>query len=247
MEKDTEKWIYRFNPEEIKEIEKAADDYLASGKELINISAADFSVPSLKERLATVREERLLNGPGFFLFKGLPVQSWSREKQICVYMGLLSGFGDRVPQNGKGHVLGHIKSLGVTFDAEKAPSVRLYQTAQRQYFHSDSCDIVALICLQISESGGESMLTSVGQFYNTLREQYPDDVVKELFQEFYRDKKGEIKEGDVPFEKSAPLSYYDGKVIVRYDRNVGLKLESTGDKRANVPGLRSVYPDGATA
>lgn len=60
-------------------------------------------------------------------------------------------------------------SLGMTFDAKTNPSVRLYQTAQRQYFHSDSCDIVALLCLQVAEKGGESMLTSVGQVRDDRR------------------------------------------------------------------------------
>jgi hypothetical protein len=39
-----------------------------------------------------------------------------------------------------------------------------------------------------------------------------------------RDKKGEIAAYDVPYEASAPLSWFNGRVIVRYDRNVSLGL-----------------------
>lgn len=243
LEKQTDKWIYRLNDAEIREISDAADAFLASGQELIEISAEEFRLPKLAAKLEEIRKI-LLDGIGFFLIKGLPVLEWSREKQIAVYMGVLSSwvvgaerqikpcklnipssrtsnrFGDRVSQNGKGHVLGHIKSLGLTFDPKTAPSVRIYQTAQRQYFHCDFADLVGLLCLQVAEEGGDSMITSVGQFYNTLRKEYPDEVVKPLFSPFYRDKKGEVSPGDLPYETSTPLSYFNGRIIVQYDRNV---------------------------
>lgn len=108
LEKQQDKWIHRLSSEEVDEISKAADAYLESGKELIQISKEDFQLPQFSAKMAEIKAT-LVNGIGFFLVKGLPVQDWSREKQIVAYMGLGSYLGDRVPQNGKGHVLGHIK------------------------------------------------------------------------------------------------------------------------------------------
>lgn len=44
----------------------------------------------------------------------------------CRYMGLGAYFGYFVSQNGKGHVLGHVKDLGE--DATAKDKVRIYRT-----------------------------------------------------------------------------------------------------------------------
>jgi hypothetical protein len=59
------------------------------------------------------------------------------------------------PQNAKGHVLGHVKDLG--HDATD-PSVRLYSTCAAQPFHTDSADLVGLLCLERSQQGGASQV-----------------------------------------------------------------------------------------
>ena len=59
---------------------------------------------------ATYRE--LLYGRGFVVFHGMPVQDLNREEIIRAYMGIGSWFGESVPQNKKGHVLGHVKDIG---------------------------------------------------------------------------------------------------------------------------------------
>lgn len=58
-----------------------------------------------------IREE-ILNGKGFVLFKGLPVTEWGLHKSAAAYMGLGTYFGYFTTQNGRGHVLGHVKDLG---------------------------------------------------------------------------------------------------------------------------------------
>jgi hypothetical protein len=36
------------------------------------------------------------------------------------------------------------------------PSVRTYQTTKRQYYHTDSVDLVALLCVRKARAGGLS-------------------------------------------------------------------------------------------
>ena len=71
----------------------------------------------------------LLNGKGFILFKGFPVEQWGNHKSAIAYMGLGTYLGYFVSQNGKGHVLGHVKDLGD--DAKQIDKVRIYRTNAR--------------------------------------------------------------------------------------------------------------------
>jgi len=63
---------------------------------------------------------------GFILFKGVPVDEWGLEKSAAAYLGFGSWFGYFTSQNGKGHVLGHVKDLGE--DPTKKDRVRIYRT-----------------------------------------------------------------------------------------------------------------------
>ncbi len=45
------------------------------------------------------------------------------------------------PYTQAGHLLGHVTDLGLT---GADPSVRIYQTAERQTFHTDRCDLTCL-------------------------------------------------------------------------------------------------------
>ena len=88
----------------------------------------NFKLPRLASFLESIRNE-LINGKGFILFKGFPVEQWGNHKSAIAYMGLGTYLGYFVSQNGKGHVLGHVKDLGE--DAKKIDKVRIYRTNAR--------------------------------------------------------------------------------------------------------------------
>ena len=78
--------------------------------------------------LEAIRRE-CLNGKGFVLFKGFPVEKWGNHKSAVAYMGLGTYLGYFVSQNGRGHVLGHVKDLGD--DPTQIDKVRIYRTNAR--------------------------------------------------------------------------------------------------------------------
>ena len=82
----------------------------------------------MSKLLEEVRDE-MINGKGFILFQGFPVNEWGMKKSAVAYMGLGSHFGYVVSQNGKGHLLGHVKDLGE--DAKQWDRVRFYRTNAR--------------------------------------------------------------------------------------------------------------------
>lgn len=77
----------------------------------------------------------------------------SREAAIS-YWGLGRYFGEPVPQNKSGHLLGHVCDLGLD---PSNPNHRIYATSAAQPFHTDSADIVALLCLREAMEGGDPM------------------------------------------------------------------------------------------
>jgi hypothetical protein len=81
-----------------------------------------------------VLRKDLIDGKGFYLFKGLPAQEWSLQKCATAYMGLGTYIGYFVSQNGRGHVLGHVKDLGE--DPTKTDRVRIYRTNARYVMRS---------------------------------------------------------------------------------------------------------------
>jgi hypothetical protein len=121
-------------------------------------------------------------GRGFALLRGLPVDRWSIREAAMAYCGIGAYFGNARSQNAKGHVLGHVRDLGR--DAVNDQTARIYQTRERQTFHTDSCDIVALLCLKTSRSGGASALVSSMTIYNEMHKRRPD-LLRLLFEAYF--------------------------------------------------------------
>ncbi|CAF9905381.1 MAG: hypothetical protein HETSPECPRED_004977 [Heterodermia speciosa] len=222
-----ERWIHPFSQEEIEEISIAADNFRAAG---IPLTGDNFPLPRLSSFLASIRNE-LLNGKGFILFKGFPVEAWGNQKSAIAYMGLGTYLGYFVSQNGKGHVLGHVKDLGE--DAKRIDKVRIYRTNARQYFHADPSDIVGLLCIARALEGGESDITSVHNVYNTLRAERPD-VLKTLTEpNWYFDRKGEVSRGEEPYIRDS-VFYLEpkegGRVYCKWDPYYVRSLERFSSK-----------------
>lgn len=70
-----------------------------------------------------------MDGQGFILIEGLPVESWEVEKSAALYLAIGTHFGNTLSQNGKGHVLGHVKDLGN--DPTQIDRVRIYSYVVR--------------------------------------------------------------------------------------------------------------------
>lgn len=74
-----ERWTHVFSTEQIEELSRAADAFIASGVPLTGISKAHFPLPTLEAFFGTLRRE-IINGKGFILFKGIPVEEWGLQK-----------------------------------------------------------------------------------------------------------------------------------------------------------------------
>ncbi len=206
-------WIERLSPSEVAEIEAAAAPIAQREGDIAGLIAADFVLPTLAPRLARIRAE-VLNGRGFALLRGLPVERWAMRLSATAFFGLGSHCGRSLSQNAQGHVLGHVRDMGLRSDD---PNVRIYQTAERQTFHTDSCDIVGLLCLQTAREGGDSALVSSGTLWNELRRRRPD-LARRLLAPMATDRRGEAGPGELPFFSIPVFNHHRGLMSAIYQR-----------------------------
>ncbi|RFU32043.1 hypothetical protein B7463_g4338, partial [Scytalidium lignicola] len=195
-----ERWVHALSPEEVAELSDVSDKFIADNIPLTGISKDNFKLPKLSTLLTAIRSE-ILNGKGFILFKGFPVQKWGNHKSAVAYMGLGTYLGYFVSQNSRGHVLGHVKDLGE--DSTQIDKVRIYRTNARQFFHADDSDIVGLLCIARALEGGESDLVSSHHVWNTLQKERPDVAETLTKPIWYFDRKGEESVGDEPYIRTS--------------------------------------------
>ncbi len=206
-------WLVHFTPAQIAELEAAAAHYLSLGRDIGEITAKAFPLPTFAAHLETL-SATLLNGIGFEVMRGLPVQTYSQETAATIFCGIGAHLGKARSQNAAGHILGHVRNVGADPDD---PNTRIYQTAARQSFHTDSADVVGLLCLRDAQEGGMSLLVSVETIANHMAAMRPD-LLALLFDPIATDRRGEVPEGVAPFMLIPVLSWHAGKLTAFYQR-----------------------------
>ncbi len=208
-------WSTIFSQKEILELEQAAERWDAShkGGDIEKIIIRNFELPELATKLRAIREE-LIHGRGFTLIRGLPVERYTEREASVIFCGIGSHLGLARPQNKAGHLLGHVRDLGMT---SADPNVRIYQTNERQTFHTDSTDVVGLLCLNTAKEGGLSLLVSSNTIFNEMRSRQPD-LLSLLMQEIATDRRGETPPGTLPYYLIPVFTYFRGYLTSIYQR-----------------------------
>ena len=205
-------WIDRLSEEEIAELEvmihEAEQLHL-----LTSITPKRVPLPTLGPHLQQLMDE-VLNGRGFVLIKGLPLERWTRHEAAIAFLILGVHLGNLRMQNAEGHLLGHVRDLG---RSSADPHTRIYQTRERQTHHTDSCDVVGLLCLHAAKSGGLSSLVSSTTLFNEMRRRRPD-LLMVLLEPIETDRRGEVPEGSKPYFQIPVFNYYKGLVSAIYQR-----------------------------
>jgi hypothetical protein len=199
-------WRYQLNDTEIALLAGAVEHSFNIDKPLADINRTDFELGDLGEQLDLLNQE-VLNGRGFVLVNGLPVDEWNDDQLIRAFWIIGSWLGQPVPQNARADLLGHVID-------QRSPDTtkRLYQTNQEQPLHSDSCDIVGLLCLQQAKQGGESIIASSANIYNVLQAEQPN-ALRALEDEFPCDRFGEIPAGKQPWYKLRVFNEVNGRLV----------------------------------
>ena len=213
MAKQTDRWLYQLSAADIADVEKAARAYLSLNQGIGQISKDTFPLTVFGEHLQSL-SQRLLHGSGVELLRGLPIEDYSQEFIATIFCGIGAHLGTARSQNAQGHILGHVKDIGA--DAND-PNTRIYQTSERQTFHTDSADVVGLMCINAAKQGGVSLLVSAESIYNRMKKECPELLVA-LFDPIATDRRGEIPEGAKPFMEIPVFNWHAGFLTIFYQR-----------------------------
>jgi hypothetical protein len=215
---------------EVAEIDAAVGAIIGDHIDHSAIDRRNFELPHLGERLTHIRDNVLLQGRGFIVIRGVPVGRYSMAEAAAAFLGIGAYMGKPVSQNGKGHILGHVKDLGRSIDD---PTARIYQTTHKQTFHTDSVDIVALLCLKTAKSGGLSRIVSSMFLYNEMFRRRPD-LAAVLFEPFCFDRRGEVPAGKKDYYETPIFHWYAGRLSVIYGNRYYIQ---SAQRFADVPRL----------
>jgi hypothetical protein len=163
---------------EIAEIDTALAALTREGPvDFPDITAARFPLPTLGAFFQRQLHE-LRYGRGFLLLRGLPRERYTADQMALIYFGLGAHLGVPTPQSWQGELLGHVVDIS---DIDQG--VRGYNAGGGQNMHTDSCDIVALMCLRAAKSGGKSRIASSHAVHDHLATTRPD-LLKLLYDGF---------------------------------------------------------------
>jgi hypothetical protein len=207
--------IHYLSSDHLHEIQEVVKKLRILNKTIETVKPEDFHYPELSIFLKKFLESNLKQGLGFGVIRGFPIEQYSDEEAAMLYWGMGTHMGLPVSQNAMGHRLGHVFDQGLEY--EKL-NVRGYQTNHKLNYHTDSSDLVGLMCLRKAKEGGLSSVACGHSIFNTILETHPE-YLPILFSGFEYDRRGEA----APFqseisEKRPVFAVANGQLSVGYVR-----------------------------
>jgi hypothetical protein len=80
-------WVESLSSAELDEIESAGRQLALAERDWATLNQNDFPLPRLNRRLERVLDE-VLEGRGFVLLRGLPVERWGRRLTAVAFLGM---------------------------------------------------------------------------------------------------------------------------------------------------------------
>ncbi|WKK26807.1 TauD/TfdA family dioxygenase [Streptomyces olivoreticuli] len=206
-------WVVTLTPEEIRELDVALTSARIRELPLEALTMADFPLPALGKTIERAVQD-LEFGRGFTVLRGLPVERWTPDEARLAYWGIALHLGTPVSQNADGELIAHVKDYDE--GGLDNPATRAYRTRNALPFHTDSSDIVGLLCLRgAGQGGGVSTLASSMTVHNHLLTHH-----RELLGLYYRgfvyDRRTEEGSQELPYYRNAVYGYFDGQLSCRF-------------------------------
>lgn len=206
-------WVHHYTDAELAEIEAALRTAQGRGATIATLRQQDFPLPRLSEVFAAGRE-RLENGVGMQLYRGLDVQRFTKDELRLIYWGFGLHLGTAVSQSMHGDVLGDVRNQNTDIHG---PQGRGYTTNKKLNCHTDSCDVVGLFVMRTAKAGGESRIASSVAIHNEMLRTRPD-LLETMYQPFAWSWQGQEPSGAAPWYPQPIFTRWRGKFSCRYVR-----------------------------
>lgn len=222
----SERWQRTLHAQHIDEILDATRRVVAADKDWRWVTRDRFPLDATAELLADISNE-LEHGCGMARVSGLPIDAFDDSALRIAWAGLGVHLGTLRRQNADGELLrgicdegasvgqrhGQVRDGDGVFLSSRARSA---STGALRY-HSDRCDVVALLCVRQARAGGVSRIASSLAVHNAMIARRPD-LAALLYRAIHRSRLGEERGGD---QMSYPLPVFgvrDGRFTSHYSR-----------------------------
>ncbi len=233
-------WIWPLGTREVLAIDGALAHMKARGVDWPVLTVEDFTLGDFAGDMARLADE-LENGRGIVLLRGLPVERYEPDQLKAIHFGLACHLGTPVYQSAKAEMIGEITDEGTaalargTLKDEGGKDVFLssrarVQTTAELRWHTDRTDVVALLCVDQSMSGGLSQMASAVAIHDAMLARRPD-LLEELYGDIPRSRLGEEKGGEAAHYMLPVFAIEDGQFTTHYSRT----YVEAGQKVASVP------------
>ncbi|WAC58499.1 TauD/TfdA family dioxygenase [Brevundimonas sp. SL130] len=194
-------WVYLLSPEQRTELEVLGQRFVEEDPDLRFVQADDYPLVACAAAIEQWGND-VDRGRGFVLVRGLRTDLYSDALSAAIYYILGLHMGDPIRLNELGDLMDSVYATSTkTMDDPTALSSKV---RDKLVFHSDSSDIVSLMCLRPAKSGGASCLVSGAEIYNEILRRRPD-LAPLLLQPFHWDWKRQDHE--------APANSYTSPVV----------------------------------
>jgi len=198
----TDEWIVELGDEHRAELLAALRGVDEPGLELNQITVDNFPLDVTAGLFESLLDP-LLDGRGFVLVRGVPMDGLTERQVELMYWGLGLRMGISLPQGGDGSaVFAHVRDEGVDREGTLGGGL-LNRHSGALPFHTDSSDIVGLLCVNPAMRGGRSTLSSATAVHDEALRRRPD-LVELMYEPWWFDR----KRGDGP-ESFAQCPIFD--------------------------------------
>ena len=185
-------WVRHFDDGHLAEIDAALAQVKTLGGGAIGFAREAFPLDRAALLLADVSEE-LEHGRGAVRLRGLPVGRYSSDDLRRIFWGIGRHLGTALFQNARGEAMGEVRDETViaekTFDPTEEGRVASARARSRSTgplrWHTDRCDVIALLCVRNAMEGGVSKLASIAAIHDTMLARRPD-LLELLCQDYWR-------------------------------------------------------------
>ena len=209
--RDPALWTEVLTKPELEEIDAAVRFAQKKSGNLLEIGAADFPLPRVRERIARIKQE-LVNGRGVVRLRGVDRARYDNDEMCLIYWGVGAHLGRPWAQNAAGHVLGDVTDQGKAYDDPTSRGNEI--GGMKLPFHCDGSDLVGLMCLDPGAEDGLSRVANAVSLHNTLVRELPS-LAAALYQPLPYDYRGEQQKGAKPFYLVPGFTEWGDRLFMR--------------------------------
>ena len=189
---DSDEWILELQESHRQELLDALAGVEDADLGFLEITRENFPLPTVGPLLVSMLGD-LLEGRGFVLLRGVPIEGLCERQIELLYWGMGLYIGVSLPQGVEGtELFAHVRDEGVDRTSTYGGGL-LNRHSEALPFHTDTSDIVGLLCIHPAMRGGTSTIVSTVAVHDEIVRRRPD-LAEVMYEPWWFDR----KRGDGP-------------------------------------------------